>query len=120
MSRAAPALSSASILVPFPQAPLPCPMPDAPAYGKQKLRGVRGARAYRSLHHRSVVIRDVGLVGRKDRLSADDAELNATGWVVHTQCSISPVLAPLYIDDRKSWNESSKIGVMNQSYSWLC
>ena len=28
------------------------------------------------------------------------------------------VLVLSYIDDGKSWNESSKIGVMNQSYSW--
>ena len=36
----------------------------------------------------------------------------------HTQHVISSVLLPSYVDDRKSWNESSKIGVMNQSYSW--
>ena len=36
---------------------------------------------------------------------------------VRTQRVISSILAPSYVDDRKSWNESLKIGVMNQSYS---
>ena len=29
-------------------------------------------------------------------------------------------LAPSYVDDGKSWNESPKIGAMNQNYSWPC
>ena len=35
-----------------------------------------------------------------------------------TQCGISKVLAPSFFADGKSVDESKKIGVMNQSYSW--
>ena len=33
---------------------------------------------------------------------------------------ILSIPAPSYDNEGKSWNESSKMGVINQSYSWLC
>ena len=40
------------------------------------------------------------------------------GIAPRKQCMILKNLAPSYDDDGRSWNESSKVGVMNQSNSW--
>ena len=37
-----------------------------------------------------------------------------------TQSVILSVPASSYDNDGTSWNESSNIGIMNESYSWLC